>query len=490
MSDSLSLTRDVAEFAASLDYSQLPANARTIARRCLLDGVGVAMAGTGQPVMKPVKGLLARLSGTPDSRVIGDADLRVPAPYAALWNGTAGHAMDWDDTQLAEAEGRVFGLLTHPTIPPLSAGLATADMLGHITGEQFMTAFMAGFEVECKLADAVHPSHYLRGFHTSGTFGTFGAAVCAAKLMGFDAEQIASALGVAASMASGIRANFGTMMKPLHVGRAAENGVIAALLVADGFVANPDALDGPWGYLEVASAGGDFTPTVGQLGRPFSIVDPGVSIKPYPCGVLTHPTIDAVLAVTREHGLGLEDVDRVSVRAGRNILEPIRYNVATDGLEAKFSLAFLVSAAIVAGRVGKAEFADEFVTSPPVQAMQRRVATIHDAQFDRLGFDRIRSTIEIVTLDGRVFNQDADERYRGGPENPFSNTEVEAKFMGCVEGLLDPSAAQAVVTFVDKLESQPLVTDILELLNCRVARDSDVTGAAPIVPVDAEVQTS
>ncbi len=465
MAQTPSLTREAAEFAASLRYEQLPVDARDIARRCILDGLGVTLAGADQPVMKPLRALLDRLGGSPDARVVGDGDLRLPTPSAALWNGTAGHAMDWDDTQLAEAPGRVFGLLTHPTIPPLSAGLAVADMLGEVDGMTFVTAFMAGFEVECKLAEVIHPDHYLGGFHSSGTLGTFGAAVCAAKLLNFDAGQTAGTIGAAASMASGIRANFGTMMKPLHVGRAAENGVTAALLVADGFVANPEALDGPWGYLEVAGAGGDVDLALGRFGDPFSILTPGVSIKPYPCGVLTHPTIDAMLAASREHGLRPDDVRAVRVRAGRNIIEPIRYEVAQDGLQAKFSMAFLLSAAIVAGRVGKAEFTDDFVRSDPVQAMQRRISTVHDKKFDRLGFDRIRSTLEIDTVDGRKITWDADERYRGGPEKPLTTAELDDKFRDCAGGLLDRSAAKAVVAFVADLESQPNVTKLLELLH-------------------------
>lgn len=479
-----SLTRETAEFAAGLRFDDLPADVRRIARRCVLDGLGVTLAGTEQPVMDPLRGFLARVGGTQEARVVGDAGLRLPTPLAALWNGTAGHAMDWDDTQLAEAPGRVFGLLTHPTVPPLSAGLAIAEMLGEVDGRTFLTAFVAGFEVECKLAEAIHPDHYLEGFHSSGTMGTFGAAVCAAKLLGFDAARIAGTVGVAASMASGIRANFGTMMKPLHVGRAAENGVMAALLVADGLIASPEALDGPWGFLEVAGRGADVDLLVGRLGDPFSIVSPGVSIKPYPCGVLTHPTIDAMLAATREHGLRPEDIRRVLVHAGRNILEPIRYEIAHDGLQAKFSLAFLLSAAIVAGRAGKAEFTDDFVRSPAVQEMQRRIATVHDLEFDRLGFDRIRSRLEIEVMDGRTIEFSADERYRGGPENPLTDAELEHKFVDCAADLIERPAVDAAIAFVGALESQESVTRILGLLTYPERRLSllPVDGASAEAP--------
>lgn len=477
MDQSLSVTREAAEFAANLQFEDLSPDALAITRRCVLDGLGVALAGTDQPVMKALSGFLARLGGAPHARVVGDAGVRLPAPSAALWNGTAGHAMDWDDTQLAETPGRVFGLLTHPTMPPLSAGLAMADLLRDVDGRTFLTAFIAGFEVECKLAEAIHPDHYLEGFHSSGTMGTFGAAVCAGKLLGFEPDRMAGTIGVAASMAAGIRANFGTMMKPVHVGRAAENGVTAALLVQEGLVANPEALDGPWGFFEVAGRGADVDVVHGRLGNPFTIVSPGVSIKPYPCGVLTHPTIDAMLAVIEEHDLQPEDISRVLVHAGRNILEPIRYSVAEDGLQAKFSLAFLLSAAVVAGRVGKTEFNDDFVRSPPVQDMQRRVVTIHDRAFDGRGYERIRSTLEVETADGRNITREADERYRGGPENPLTTAEVERKFADCASGLVDHPATDAAIEFVADLESQADVTKILDLLDYRATTGPD---ASPI----------
>ena len=220
---------------------------------------------------------------------------RTGAASAALLNGTSGHALDWDDTQLATSADRIFGLLTHPTVPPLAAALAIGERQ-RVSGRQFLEAFLTGFEVECKIAEAIHPSHYKKGFHSSGTVGTFGATAAAAKLLGLDADKTAHALAIAASTAAGIRVNFGTMTKPLHVGRAAQNGVVAAELAARGFTGGKDALDPPWGFFQVFSHGDGFDADriVGKLGNPHTIVWPGVSIKPYPCGVLGHPTMDAM----------------------------------------------------------------------------------------------------------------------------------------------------------------------------------------------------
>ena len=461
------LTREAVEFATGLTFDQITPEALRIARRCILDGLGVALAGSEQPAIDVLSRYVRKVGGAPQARVIGDASVRLPAHLAALWNGTAGHAMDWDDTQLSEGEGRLYGLLTHPTMPPLAASLAVAELLGGVGGRRFLTAFVAGFEVECKLNEAVTPDHYIGGFHSSGTFGTLGAATAAAKLLGLDATMTARTIGIAASMASGIRVNFGTMTKPLHVGRAAENGVTAALLASEGFTANEEAIDGPWGYLAVAGRGAEPELVRGRFGAPLSIESPGVSIKPYPCGVLTHPSMDALLALMREEGLSAGDIDRITLHAGNNILGPIRYRVATTELEGKFSMAFLLSAIAIAGRAGKNEFTDDFVSRPDVQEMQRRVETAHDAGIEARGVDKIRSRLVLETRDGRRFEREAGEAYRGGPDNPLTDRQVEEKFEDCASGLLDDARVSEVERRVWALEEQPDVTELLPLLSWR-----------------------
>ena len=465
-----SLTREAAEFAVNLKYEDLPEDARHIGRRCVLDGLAVMLGGSEQPALAVLERYISRVGGVGDARLLGNAATKVPAHMAALWYGLAGHAMDWDDTQLAEGPGRPYGLLTHPTVPPLSAALAIGEMLGGVDGKTFLTAFQAGFEVECKIAEAINPDHYMRGFHTSGTIGTFGSAVCATKLLGFDAEQTATAMGIAASMASGIRANFGTMTKPLHVGRSSENGVTAALLVRDGFTANQEALDGKWGYLTIAGPGGEPELVQGRFGKPFSIVDPGISIKPYPCGVLTHPSMDALLFLMQEEGLKATDIKKITLRAAKNILGPIRFSFARTELEGKFCMHFLLAAIAVAGAAGKAEFTDAFVSRSDVQDMQRRVETIDDPEIEAMGFDRIRSRIIVETTSGQTIERWADENYRGSPHNPLSDAEVEGKFRDCAAGLLQENDIQAVFDHVWNLDSQASATDVLGVLDWHTGR--------------------
>ena len=464
------LTRQAAEFAAELKYEDIPEEVLYIARRCVIDGLGVMLAGSEQPVIDIAERYAKLNGGNGHSRVVGDASLRLPAHMAAFWNGLAGHAMDWDDTQLAEGPNRPYGLLTHPTVPPLSSALVISDLLGGVDGETFLTAFVAGFEVECKIAEAINPDHYNLGFHTSGTIGTFGSVVTAAKLLGLDSTDIARAMGGAASMAAGIRANFGTMGKPMHVGRSSENGVTSALLVREGFTFNEESLDGKWGYLEVAGRGCEPELALGRLGAPFSIVSPGVSIKPYPCGVLTHPSMDAMQFLMEENGFVPDDIEKVTLFAANNILHPIRFRIAKSELEGKFCMAFLLSSMILAGKAGKAEFTDEFVLSEPVQAMQQRVETAFDPEIDAMGHDRIRSRIEVITKDGRTIERWADENYRGSPHNPLSDDEVEGKFMDCAQGLLDESNIRTALDTVWGLDKQEDVTVIYSLLDWRSKR--------------------
>jgi 2-methylcitrate dehydratase PrpD len=468
------LTEAAARFVAELRFEDLPAEAIRISRRCVLDGLAVMLAGSEQPGMAPLLRYLKRSGGAPEARLVGHAAMRLPAGSAALWNGTAGHAMDWDDTQLAAGAGRPYGLLMHPTVPPLAAALAVSDLHAAergrpVGGKEFLTAFNAGFDLACKIAEAINPDHYMRGFHTSGTIGTFGAAAAAAKLLRLDASAVAQAIGIAASSASGIRANFGSMTKPLHVGRAAQNGVAAALLAREGFSANDAALDGKWGYLAVAGPGGEAGPVRDGLGRPFTIVSPGVSIKPYPSGVLTHPSMDAMHALMQEHRLAPRDIRSVTLHAGSNVLGPIRFRIARTELEGKFSFAFLLSAIILRGRAGKAEFTDEFVSSPECQAMQERIDTRFDPQIEAMGWDKIRSRIEVTTADGGRLERWADERYRGGPDNPLSDAELEGKFRDCAGGLIDEGPITAVFELVWGLDRVADVGRLLPLLSWRDA---------------------
>jgi 2-methylcitrate dehydratase PrpD len=458
------VTRAAVAFIDGVRFADIPVEALRIGRRCLLDGLGLFVAGAGEETVQILEAEAHSQGGRADALLLGEGELKVPAPLAARVLATAGHAHDWDDTQVSNDPNHNYGLLTHPTIPPLTAALVMAQKLEDVSGEDFMLAFLAGFEVECKLAEWISPQHYKRGFHSSGTVGTFGACAAACKLAGYDADTTARALGIAASMASGIRVNFGTMTKPLHVGRAAENGVTAALLAERGFTADPDAIDGPWGFAQVVGHGLDPRKIDQGFGRTWSIVDPGVSIKPYPSGILTHQSMDAMLKLVQDHAIAPEQVDRIVFHAGSNILDPIRYPIAKNHLQAKFSMAALLAMMVLARRAGPQEFTDDFVAADAMQDMQRRIETRLDPAIEAQGTDLIRSRIELTTRDGRTFEQWADERYRGGPLNPMSDAELEDKFTVCTEGFLDEARRRAVVEAAGHVETLPDAAELARLI--------------------------
>ncbi|MBI2833591.1 MAG: MmgE/PrpD family protein [Acidobacteria bacterium] len=472
-------TNAVIEFVTGTTLDRIPGEALSLARQAVTDGLGVILAGSTTRGSSILRDYVRNTGGVPEATILGAEVFRSGPAAAALVNAAAGHAMDYDDTQLSSTPDRIFGLLTHPTVPPLSAALALGERLG-ASGSRVLEAYLVGVEVECKLVEAIDPSHYRNGFHTSSTLGTFGAATAAAKLLGLDAEALANALAIASSTCSGIRVNFGTMTKPLHVGRAAQNGVIAAELAARGFTGGAHALDGPWGFFRVFGFGRDFEPSrlIGALGNPYTIVSPGVSIKPYPCGCLGHPSMDAMLKLVVDHDIKPEQVKAIRLRAGSNILNPLRYSIATTELEAKFCPAFMLSSIVLRRRAGIREFTDAFVGSAPVQDMMRKVTTVLDPAIEARGVDKMRSRVEVDLVDGRTLAREADERYRGGPEDPFTREDLRAKFTECAELVLDREAIEQAFELIGSVDQLP---DIRVLVNVLTGGVTGVPSAVPAV---------
>lgn len=441
----LAVTDAAVAFLETVRFEDVPAEALRIGTRCILDALGLYVAGSEEHSVHILIDEAEEIGGRADAALLGRPGVKVPAPMAARVLGAAGHAHDWDDTQVSDDPEHVYGLLTHPTIPPLTAALVVAQRLGGVDGRRLMLAFQAGYELECKISEWMLPQHYLQGMHSSGTVGTFGAFGAAAKLLGLSGDALRNGLGIAGSLAAGIRCNFGTMTKPLHVGRASENGVIAALLAQRGFGADPQSLDGEWGFFAVHGGGVSEAKTRQGFGRTWSILSPGVSIKPYPCGILTHPTMDLMMKLVIEHDVKPDEIESATVHAGTNILKPIRYPIAKNHLQAKFSLPAELAMIALARRAGKVEFSDDFVGAHAMQDMQRRIRTELDPEIERLGFDKVRSRIVIKRKDGSTVEGAADERYRGGPDNPMSDAELEDKVRSCCAGVLSDAQQDRLI---------------------------------------------
>jgi len=461
----MTITEDAARFVEHVAFGDLPEEALRIGIRCLLDGLGLFVAGSDHECVTILAQLAKETGGKGEALLLGSSDTRVPAPVAARVLGTAGHAHDWDDSQVSLDPDHVYGLLMHPTIPSVTGALVASQLLGGVSGKDFMLAFMTGFEVECKISEWMFSQHYKRGFHSSGTVGTFGAYAAAAKLLGLKSGALRCGFGIAASFAAGIRINFGTMTKPLHVGRACENGVTAALLARAGYTADQSALDGIWGFCAVFSGGVAADKLSQGFGKTWTIVHPGVSIKPYPCGVLTHPSADLMTRLIKDNGVKSDDIDSVVLMAGSNILNPIRYPVAKNHLQAKFSLPAILAMIALNGKAGKTEFSDEFVGSDAMQAMQQRITCRFDPEIEAMGFDKMRSTIQIVLKNGRTLKSKADERYRGGPENPMSDKELEDKVCRCAEGVLSDAATRRLIETARQVLELPDAAVLANLLH-------------------------
>jgi 2-methylcitrate dehydratase PrpD len=444
----------IARLAACAIEAEPPAGARARAADAFLDTVGVTLAGASEPVSRIVQRVIAAEGGD-GCHVFGTSG-RASATGAALANGTSAHALDFDDM--------CFVSLAHPSAPLVPAILAAADVVG-ASGRAVLDAYIVGFEIEGRLGRLMNPRHYQRGWHCTSTIGTMGAAAAASRVLRLDAAATGHALAIAASEASGFKENFGSMVKPLHAGLAARNGVLAALLARQGVTASPRAIDGPQGFLAVMdgerTAAGEAD--VADLGVRWEIVDTGVTVKLYPSCAGTHPSLDAVLDLRRREDLAADDIDRIEIGVDAITPTVLIYERPSSGLEAKFSMPFCIAAAMVDGRVGIDTFEPAKLAAPAIVALMPRVTMRVDPALDGVGPPLTRARVSVRLRDGRVLTQAANGA-RGYPDHPASDDELREKFMGCARRALpDASARQALELLrqIDRVEDVRTLTRIL-----------------------------
>src|SRR5487761_80522 len=346
---SADLTARLSRFVAETRLDAVPAEVVTRAKHSMLDGFGLAVAGARTEAAAIAEDEIRSYRCENGASTVLGGGTKLPARFAAFLNGLAIHADDFDDTQLAVLPDRVYGLLTHPTAPVLPAVLALAEERQR-SGAETLLAYMVGVEAECAIAESIDPRHYEAGFHSTGTAGAIGAAAGAARLLGMGAEATATALGLGASQASGLRESFGTMTKPFHAGHAAESGVLAASLVARGFTAARNILEAGRGFFSAAGGGYDPSKLTDPLGDPWTLLSPGVSIKPYPSGSLTHPAMTAFLELMKAHQLRSKDVEEVRVGTNRHMPNALIHHRPDDHLAAKFSMEFCIAILLLRGR--------------------------------------------------------------------------------------------------------------------------------------------
>src|SRR6266853_3481465 len=463
-SHDLSLTDYVAGFVVATRGQGVPVDVAHLGKRSVLDGIGLALAGAASQTGNITRRYLAALGiATEDGSTVIGSNMRLPARFAAFANGISIHADDYDDTQLAIAKDRVYGLLTHPTAPALPPVLALAER-DRKSGRDLMTAYQVGVEVECKVAEAILPRHYQHGFHSTATCGAIGAAAGAAKLLGLDRETTRRALSLGATQAAGLRENFGTMTKPFHAGRAAESGAVAAEMAALGFTASPNGLEADRGFFRAAGGGYSAEAIDGKLGNPWTFAFPGVSIKPHPSGSLTHPGMSVMLDLIHRHDLRPERVKRVAVGTNHNMPNALIHHRPRNELQAKFSMEFCMAILLLERKAGLEQFTDEVVNRPDVQALLARVDFGVHPEAEAAGFDKMTTIVEVELSDGTIVKGSADFG-KGSPVNPMSDAELEQKFRECAAwGGLERTQAQRVIDLVWKIERLENVGELARLL--------------------------
>jgi len=444
------VTEHVARFIRNTRYEDVPARVRDLSKAHILDALGLALAGAAAPGSRIIQDYVANLGCGGTAPVFGTALVTAPR-FAALANGAAIHAHDYDDTCPQHLADRNGGL--HATGPVISAALAAAGPAGR-SGRDVLEAFHVGVEAGCRINHAIDNRHYAGGYHATGTINVFGAAAAVGRLLGADHDTMRTALGLAASHSGGIRENFGTMTKPYHAGHAAEGGTVAAELAFRGFTAAKNALEAPRGFFAAAGGGFDPVQVMERLGNPWAFEDPGIWIKPHPSGALNHPAMTLLRKWVREDGVTADRVKAVRLRTNANVVNTLLHNRPRTWLEAKFSLPFNAAAILVKGRAGLAEFTDAVVNAPEIQAMMDRVDF---AAFDRIepGYANTTTFVDVELEDGRLLSGRADFP-KGSPQDPMTYDDVAEKFQECADYARWPSdKADRVVELVHEFEALP-----------------------------------
>jgi len=458
------LTKYVAEFVRNLKYEDIPTDVVVLGKKSILDGFGLALAGSMAESGPISRKYVEAFGGSRESSTLIGSSAKASPRFAAFVNGVSIHADDFDDTQLAVANDRVYGLLTHPTAPVLPAAFAIAEA-HNISGKALLASYFAGVEVETKIAEAIAPRHYADGFHSTGTCGSFGSAAASAKLKQLTLEQILYAFGIVGAEAAGLRENFGTMTKPFQAGHAAENGVAAADLGALGWTAAPQILEAPRGFFHAYGGSFDLAAIQNKLGNPWTFTTPGVSLKPYPSGSLTHPAMTAMLRLIQKYNIAPAEVEKVDVGTNQNMPNALIHHRPQTGLQAKFSMEFCIAVLLLERKASLAQFTDAYVNRPEVKAMVERVNFYVDPVAEKAGYDKMTSLITVHLKGDKTLTDRADFA-KGSPADPMTMEEVNTKFRGCAEYAgWSRAKADAITEAVSELEHAPDVKQLAKLLS-------------------------
>jgi 2-methylcitrate dehydratase PrpD len=440
------LTKTLCAHLAAARYADLSAAAQREARRGVLDWAGCALAGSRHKAIDTLLAVLKETGGRPQATVLG-RDLKLGLTDAPLANGQMGHVLDFDDTHMG-------GVVLHASSPILPALFALAERT-RVSGADLMLAYAAGFEAGIR-SGLTAPGHHKGGWHLTGTLGAIAAAVAAGKLIGLDAQKLTCAMGIGATQAAGMQQNRGTMCKSFHAGKAAQNGVLAALLAERGFDSTQEIIEGQKGFCRVYSDTAAPERLIAGLGESWLIETNGH--KPYACGIVLHPLIDAVIAIRRRKCIDPAAVSEISLRVHPLVLSITNVLEPRTGLQSKFSAVHSAAVALVDGDAGIAQYSDAKAADPTVAALRRKTTAVAD--------DTLRSDEAFATIAAGGKRYDAHVPHATGTAaNPMSDAAIEAKFLANATPVIGRKRAQRVVEFAWTLERRPDVRDLIALLH-------------------------
>lgn len=407
------------------------------AKRSLLNWLGVAIGAIRHPTIEIALKTVQDSAGQPAAAVLGRPE-RLDIINAAFINGVSSHVFDFDDTHLRT--------IIHPSGPVAPALLALSEVQT-VSGAELLHAFILGVEIECRIGNAIYPSHYDVGWHITGTAGVFGAAAAVGKLLGLDSDVLTQALGVAASQAGGTREMFGTMTKPFHVGNAARNGLLAARLAGNGFTSSMQPLEAQRGYAYTAATERNLDELTVNLGETYEISVN--TFKPFACGIVIHPVIDACVQLRNRHGLTAQDIRSVAVRANPLVLELTGKRTPAVGLEGKFSVFHSAAVAFIHGKAGEEEYSDAAVRDGTVTKLRDSVeVTISpDVRTDE-------AFVSVTTTDGTVYEIHVEHAI-GSLARPMTDGDLETKFRDVTTGVIDTATADRLIELCWTLDSLP-----------------------------------
>ncbi|MDY7579543.1 MmgE/PrpD family protein [Herbaspirillum sp. RTI4] len=432
------VTHTLASYIVKARYEDLPANVRKEGTRTLLNWVGVAVGGSHHETIERAVAALGPFSGPRQAGLFGRRE-RFDIMNAAFINGVSSHIFDYDDTHLKT--------IIHPGGPVISALIALSEYRP-ITGKDFLNALILGVETECRIGNSVYPNHYDVGWHITGTAGVFGAAAAVGKILGLNEQQMVWALGLAASQPVGLRESFGSMNKSFNPGRAASNGLFAALLAEKNFTSSEGMIEAKRGWANTISTKQDYREITEGLGTRYeSALN---TYKPFACGIVIHPAIDAAIQLRNEYHLTAEQVAGIEIRVHPLVIELTGKKTPQIGLEGKFSVFHSVAAALIDGAAGEKQYSDAAVRNPKIIALRDKVNAIIDPKIKPEQVD-----MTITTTDGRKLHRFIEHAI-GSVEVPMTDAQLEVKFADLIDGILPKAQSKRLMDLCWKIEQLPL----------------------------------